>query len=325
MKILITGVAGFIGYSLAVFFLKKKINILGIDNFDDYYSVNYKKKRVELLKKYKNFSFKKIDISDKKSLEKYILKEKSFDAVYHFAAQPGVRYSLKNPQKYYNSNILGYNNLLNSLRKIKVKKTIYASSSSIYGDQKKLPVKETAPFNPKNFYGYSKLINEVTSDFFAKFYKMNILGMRFFSVYGEWGRPDMLVIKYLNSQLDNKFFYLNNKGNHLRDFTHIDDVVRILEKVMYIRTKKYHEVFNVCSSSPYSVKKFVLETKKIIHNIKVKNKSKDSADVQNTHGSNFKIREITGYNNFKNIEREIPLIVKWFKDNNINSLLRVKQ
>ena len=156
MKILITGVAGFIGYSLANFFLKKKINILGIDNFDDYYSVNYKKKRVQLLKKYKNFSFKKINISDKKSLEKYILKEKSFDIVYHFAAQPGVRYSLKNPQKDYNSNILGYNNLLNSLRKIKVKKIIYASSSSIYGDQKKLPVKETIPFNPKNFYGYSK-------------------------------------------------------------------------------------------------------------------------------------------------------------------------
>ena len=324
MKILITGVAGFIGYSLAVFFLKKKINILGIDNFDDYYSVNYKKKRVKLLKKYKNFSFKKINISDKKSLEKYILKEKSFNVVYHFAAQPGVRYSLKNPQKYYNSNILGYNNLLNSLRKIKVKKIIYASSSSIYGDQKKLPVKETTPFNPKNFYGYSKLINEVTSDFFAKFYKMNILGMRFFSVYGEWGRPDMLVIKYLNSQLDNKFFYLNNKGNHLRDFTHIDDVVRILEKLMYIRTKKYHEVFNICSSNPYSVKKFILESKKVIHNIKVKNKSKDSADVQNTHGSNFKIKKMTGYNKFRNIEREIPLIVKWFKDNNINSLLRVK-
>jgi UDP-glucuronate 4-epimerase len=322
MKILITGAAGFIGYSLADYLLKKKIKIFGLDNFNDYYSVSYKEERIKLLKRYKNFFFKKIDISIKNHLEKYILKEKSFDIVYHFAAQPGVRYSLKNPRKYYNSNILGYNNLLSSLQKIKVKKIIYASSSSIYGDQKYLPVNETATYNPKNFYGYSKLINEMTSDFFAKFYKKSILGMRFFSVYGEWGRPDMLVIKYLNSQFNNKIFYLNNKGNHLRDFTHVNDIVKILHRMIKINTKKYHEVFNICSSKPYSVKKFILISKNFIRNIKVKNKSKDLADVQDTHGSNLKIRKISGYKDFKNIEREIPSIVKWFKENNISTLLK---
>jgi UDP-glucuronate 4-epimerase len=322
MKILITGAAGFIGYSLADYLLKKKIKIYGLDNFDDYYSVSYKEERIKLLKRYKNFFFKKIDISNKKHLEKYILKERSFDIVYHFAAQPGVRYSLKNPRKYYNSNILGYNNLLSSLTKIKVKKIIYASSSSIYGDQKYLPVNETATFNPKNFYGYSKFINEMISDFFAKFYKMSILGMRFFSVYGEWGRPDMLVIKYLNSQFNNKIFYLNNKGNHLRDFTHVNDIVKILHRMIKVNTKKYHEVFNICSSKPYSVKKFISVSKNFIRNINVKNKSKDLADVQDTHGSNLKIRKITGYKNFKNIEREIPSIVKWFKENNISTLLK---
>jgi len=321
-KILITGVAGFIGFSLARHFLKKNYHVLGIDNFDNYYSVNYKKKRIQLLKKYKNFFFRKINILNKNYFEKYILKEKSFDIVYHFAAQPGVRYSLKNPRKYYNSNILGYNNLLSSLEKIKVKKIIYASSSSIYGEQKYLPVNETVKFNPKNFYGYSKLINEITSDFFAKFYKINILGMRFFSVYGEWGRPDMLVIKYLNSQFNNKTFYLNNKGNHLRDFTHVNDIIQILDKMIKINTKKYHEVFNICSSNPYSVKKFISVSKNFIRNIKVKNKSKDLADVQDTHGSNLKIKKITGYKNFKNIELEIPLIIKWFKENNIISLLK---
>jgi UDP-glucuronate 4-epimerase len=322
MKILITGAAGFIGYSLADYLLKKKIKIYGLDNFDDYYSVSYKEERIKLLKRYKNFFFKKIDISNKKHLEKYILKERSFDIVYHFAAQPGVRYSLKNPRKYYNSNILGYNNLLSSLTKIKVKKIIYASSSSIYGDQKYLPVNETATFNPKNFYGYSKFINEMISDFFAKFYKMSILGMRFFSVYGEWGRPDMLVIKYLNSQFNNKIFYLNNKGNHLRDFTHVNDIVKILHRMIKVNTKKYHDVFNICSSKPYSVKKFISVSKNFIRNINVKNKSKDLADVQDTHGSNLKIRKITGYKNFKNIEREIPSIVKWFKENNISTLLK---
>ena len=322
MKILITGAAGFIGYSLADYLLKKKIKIYGLDNFDDYYSVRYKEERIKLLKRYKNFFFKKIDISNKKHLEKYILKEKSFDIVYHFAAQPGVRYSLKNPRKYYNSNILGYNNLLSSLAKIKVKKIIYASSSSIYGDQKYLPVNETATSNPKNFYGYSKLINEMTSDFFAKFYKMSILGMRFFSVYGEWGRPDMLVIKYVNSQFNNKIFYLNNKGNHLRDFTHVNDIVKILHRMIKVNTKKYHDVFNICSSKPYSVKKFISVSKNFIRNINVKNKSKDLADVQDTHGSNLKIRKITDYKDFKNIEREIPSIVKWFKENNISTLLK---
>jgi len=322
MKILITGVAGFIGYSLADFFLKKKIKVYGLDNFDDYYSVSYKKERIRLLKKYKKFFFKKIDISNKNYLEKYILKEKTFDVVYHFAAQPGVRYSLKNPRKYYTSNILGYNNLLSSLAKIKVKKIIYASSSSVYGDQKYLPVNEIRPASPKSFYGYSKLANEMTSNFFAKFYKMNILGMRFFSVYGEWGRPDMLVIKYINSQLNNRIFYLNNNGNHLRDFTHINDIVKILYKIVKVSTKKYHEVFNICSSKPYSVRKFISVSKKFIKNIKVKNKSKDLADVQDTHGSNFKIRKITEYKNFKSIEREIQLIIKWFKENNISTLLK---
>jgi len=322
MRILITGVAGFIGYSLANFLLKKKIDVFGLDNFDNYYSVNYKKKRIKLLKKYPNFFFKKIDISKKKHLENYILKQKLFDNVFHFAAQPGVRYSLKNPRKYYTSNIIGYNNLLSSLTKIKVKKIIYASSSSVYGDQNYLPVNEIRPVSPKSFYGYSKLANEMTSNFFAKFYKMNILGMRFFSVYGEWGRPDMLVIKYINSQLNNRIFYLNNNGNHLRDFTHINDIVKILYKIVKFSTKKYHEVFNICSSKPYSVKNFISVSKKFIKNIKVKNKSKDLADVQDTHGCNFKIRKITRYKNFKNIEREIQLIIKWFKENNISTLLK---
>jgi UDP-glucuronate 4-epimerase len=160
------------------------------------------------------------------------------------------------------------------------------------------------------------------SDFFAKFYKMSILGMRFFSVYGEWGRPDMLVIKYVNSQFNNKIFYLNNKGNHLRDFTHVNDIVKILHRMIKVNTKKYHEVFNICSSKPYSVKKLISVSKNFIRNFNVKNKSKDLADVQDTHGSNLKIRKITGYKNFKNIEREIPSIVKWFKENNISTLLK---
>jgi nucleoside-diphosphate-sugar epimerase len=132
----------------------------------------------------------------------------------------------------------------------------------------------------------------------------------------------MLVIKYLNSQFNNKIFYLNNKGNHLRDFTHVNDIVKILHRMIKVNTKKYHEVFNICSSKPYSVKKFISVSKNFIKNVKVKNQSRDLADVQDTHGSNLKIRKITEYKNFKSIEREIPLIIKWFKENNISTLLK---
>ena len=150
MKILITGVAGFIGFNLAKFFLEKKnnIKIIGIDNLDDYYSVKLKKDRIKNIKKFKNFKFIKQDVYNKKSLDSLIKKNK-FDFVYHLAAQAGVRYSIKNPQKYYDTNIIGFTNLLEILRKNKVKKIIYASSSSVYGDSKKFPLKENLVLKPK--------------------------------------------------------------------------------------------------------------------------------------------------------------------------------
>ena len=200
MKILITGVAGFIGFNLAKFFLEtnKKIKIIGIDNLDDYYSVKLKKDRIKNINKFKNFKFIKLDVYNKKALDK-LFKKNKFDYVYHLAAQAGVRYSIENPQKYYNSNIIGFTNLLEVLRKNKVKKIIYASSSSVYGDSKKFPLKENLILKPKNIYALSKKFNEDLANVYKDLYKLNILGIRFFTVFGEWGRPDMFMLKYLKN------------------------------------------------------------------------------------------------------------------------------
>ena len=232
MKIFVTGVAGFIGFSIAKHFLKKKYHVCGIDNLDDYYSKKLKKKRLTILKKYYKFSFYKIDLSNYFELKKFLNKKK-YDYVLHFAAQAGVRYSLINPQKYYDSNISGFINLIDILKNKKIKKIIYASSSSVYGNVKKFPTKETHKPKPINIYAKSKLLNEKISSYFYNKYKMKIIGLRFFTIYGKWGRPDMLLMKIFNSIKTKKKLYLNNYGNHYRDFTYIDDAVKIIDGLTF--------------------------------------------------------------------------------------------
>lgn len=220
MKILITGVAGFIGFSLAENLLKnkKKITIYGIDNLDNYYSVKYKKKRLYILKKYKNFIFKKIDITNRNKIFQYF-KNKKFNQVYHFAAQAGVRYSLINPKKYLDVNLYGFINIMDNLVKNKPDKFVYASSSSVYGDLTKFPLKENFILNPKNIYGYTKMLNERIASYYFKVHKIPSIGLRFFTIFGVWGRPDMFIIKLLNSINNRKFFKLNNSGDHYRNLT----------------------------------------------------------------------------------------------------------
>ncbi len=216
MKILITGSAGFIGFNLAEALLKKKHLVYGIDNFDNYYSKKFKIQRNRILKKYKNYNFKKIDITNKKELKKYLIK-KSFDIVFHFAAQAGVRYSLINPDKYKKVNIQGFKKLLENLKNKDIKKIYYASSSSVYGDHKKFPLKENLILKPKNIYAISKVKNEELANKYPN-KKTFICGLRFFTVYGEWGRPDMFIFKLLSSYKKNKNFLLNNKGNHYKNY-----------------------------------------------------------------------------------------------------------
>ena len=317
MKILITGVAGFIGFHIAQNLIKSKKNkIFGIDNFDDYYSVKLKKKRVSILLKQKNFNFKKIDITNSK-LSDY-LQNKKFDIVIHLAAQAGVRYSMENPEKYLNTNILGFSNLLEKLNPDNLKKILYASSSSVYGDTMNFPTNEKNKTNPKNIYGYSKFINEVMSEYYSRKFNVPFVGLRFFTIYGTWGRPDMFILKLLNSHFRKKIFYLNNNGNHLRDFTSINDVVKIIKKIID-KKKIKSDVYNVCSSNPISINQVLKIISKNVGKIKTKNINRHPADVLNTFGDNKKILKDYNFSRFSNFDFELKKIIDWFqkiKNNN---------
>ena len=311
MKILITGVAGFIGFHVAKeLFKNKKFKVHGIDNFDKYYSVKLKKKRIQLLKKNKKFIFNKIDITSKKINS--FFKKKQFDIVIHLAAQAGVRYSLINPEKYLNTNILGFSNLFESINSTKIKKVIYASSSSVYGDTKNFPTNEKNITKPKNIYGYSKIINEHMADYYSK--KMNIpfIGLRFFTVYGTWGSPDMFILKVLSYHNKRKKFNLNNEGNHLRDFTSINDVVKILMRIINKKTKK-NDIYNICSNRPFLIKNVLINLEKKIGKINFKSINKNSADVLNTHGNNSKILKKYNLLKFSNFNKELNKIIEWYQ------------
>ena len=315
MKVLITGSAGFIGFSLAEFLLKKNFHVTGIDNFDNYYSPKYKKKRNNVLKKYKNFTFKKIDITLKKKVNNFF-KKSNFDIIFNFAAQAGVRYSIINPKKYKKVNIDGFKNILDSVKEIKNQKIFYASSSSVYGDSKTFPLKESSKLYPKNVYALSKLSNEKIAKTYNKTFNLNLIGLRFFTVYGEWGRPDMLLFKLFKSYKQKKNFYLNNKGDHFRDFTHIKDVVNILYKLIFIRDIKY-KVLNVCSSNPINIKKIIDDFCKLYKFKKIKHIQKNKLEVYKTYGSNKLIKKITKYEKFTNFEKGIKKTYLWYLKNYI--------
>jgi UDP-glucuronate 4-epimerase len=318
MKVLITGSAGFIGYNLAKNLLEKKgFKIVGIDNFNDYYDVNLKKKRNNLLKKYKNYEFFKIDIRNKDKLEKIFIK-KNFDFVFHFAAQAGVRYSIDHPRKYVESNIMGFYNILENVKKYKVKRLFYASSSSVYGENKNFPLNEKESISPKNIYGLSKKVNEEISLIFNRYYNVKLTGLRFFTIYGEWGRPDMMMIKFISSYYKNKIFNLYNFGNHVRDFTYVGDAVSI----MYLLLKNHKklnnfDILNICSNNPINLKEIVSFMKKNKINPKIKKVTLQKADILKTHGDNSKLLKYIKFTKFSNWKESLKKTIVWYQKNMI--------
>ena len=314
-KILITGAAGFIGYSLCQKLIHDKNNeVIGLDNLNSYYSVKLKKQRIRELNKAKNFQFFKLDLLEKNKLND-LFKKKKFSLVYNFAAQAGVRYSFENPESYCNSNIIGFNNLLNLVKKFKVKKLFFASSSSVYGNIGPFPKKENSKLDTLNIYSLSKLANEIIAKTYIRQSKTQIIGLRFFSIYGEWGRPDMLILKYLLAAKKRKSFELFNYGDHYRDFTYIDDAIQIILKLSKLKIKKKFDIFNICSSKPIKI----TEVLKIINSFKIKTKVTKkplhAADVLKTYGDNRKVRKIVKKLKFTNYKVGVENTVKWYKKN----------
>ncbi len=313
-NILVTGVAGFIGFSLALKLLKQKHIVVGIDNLDDYYSVKLKKKRLIELKKYKNFKNKLINIEKSTSFDS--LQKENFDHIFHFAAQAGVRHSAINPNKYIKTNILGTINLFKFASTKKIKSIFFASSSSVYGDSKNFPLKENDKLNPKNIYATSKVINEITAKSFSKNYSMKIFGLRFFTIFGEWGRPDMLLFKMFKNSLINKKLELNNNGNHYRDFTYIDDVVEILYLLMNKKTAKLYDIYNICSNNPQNIKKLITYFQKNLSTLKILKIPKNKLDVFKTHGDNKKIIKFLKFKKFSEFESAFKRTFQWYKKYN---------
>ena len=316
MKVLVTGCAGFLGYHICDELLKNNnsTSIIGVDSINDYYSQGIKKKRLKDLKKNKNFLFYKIDISNKKKLKK-IFNDHKFEIIIHLAAQAGVRHALKDPESYLDSNIKGFLNLVDNLKTNSVKKFIFASSSSVYGEGKKFPQSEEMKPKPINIYSSTKLLNEEIIRDYSNISKIKFIGLRFFTIYGSHGRPDMFLFKLLKSIFKKNSFYLNNYGNHLRDFTHVDDVKMIIKKLIDKKIKTKFQIFNVCSNNPISVLKLISDVSKITStNPKIVKIKRHKADVLKTHGSNIKIKKYLNIKSFRNIFEELLPIVNWYRD-----------
>ena len=258
MKILVTGAAGFIGFGLCRMLLERGDEVLGWDNLNDYYDVQLKKARLELLLKYPTFHFEKLDIADRKRIAEEFKKILPTRVV-NLAAQAGVRYSIENPYAYVDSNILGFLNILEGCRHGRVEHLVYASTSSVYGLNRKLPfsVEDTVD-HPVSLYAATKKGNELMAHSYSHLYGLPVTGLRFFTVYGPWGRPDMALFKFAKNILEEKPIEVYNYGNHQRDFTYVDDIVsgvsRVLDKPP-TPNKLWNPVNTECSSSsaPYKL------------------------------------------------------------------------
>jgi len=317
MNILITGSAGFIGYHLAVKILKTKANVIGIDNVNKYYDTNIKKDRIKKLKKNKKFLFYKIDLSEYKKINN-IVKKNKIKIVIHLAAQAGVRYSIDQPRAYFKSNLEGFFNILEISRQNKIKHLIYASTSSVYGDSKNFPLSEESTTDyPLSFYAATKKSNEVMAHSYSYIYKLPCTGVRFFTVYGPFGRPDMALFKFTKNIINNKSIELYNKGNHLRDFTYVDDIVEGIYLLIKKQSKKTipYEIFNIGNGNPNKLLDYLKYIEKNLNKTsKIKNLPLQIGDIIKTHSSISKIKKYTGYKPKTDIETGIGKFIEWYKD-----------
>ena len=323
---LITGAAGFIGYFLSQRLLDDNHTVIGVDNINDYYDVNLKHERLNKIINHKNFTFYKYDISNRNKVEE-IFKNHKIDYVVNLAAQAGVRYSIENPDVYINSNVIGFYNILELVRKYPVKHLIYASSSSVYGANKKVPFEETDFVdNPVSLYAATKKTNELMAHTYSHLYDIASTGLRFFTVYGPMGRPDMAYFIFTDKYFKGEPIKIFNNGDFendlYRDFTYIDDIiegiVRVTKKPPIGLIPKY-QVLNIGNNKPVKLMKFIniLEKslskymgkevvfKKVFEPIK-------PGDVKATYASTNKLEVLTGFTPFTKLEDGLDKFAKWY-------------
>ena len=317
-NILVTGCAGFIGYSTSKVLLEKGYRIYGVDNINNYYSVRLKKDRIkELYKINKNFKFYKIDISDEKKIIN-LFKKIKIDYVLHLAAQAGVRYSLEKPLTYIKSNLNGFFNILECCKKHNITKLVYASSSSVYGKTASIPfIENQNTDNPEQLYAATKKSNELIAQSYSNLYNLNIVGLRYFTVYGPWGRPDMAIFSFVENAMKKKKINIFNRGNHHRDFTYIDDVVNISVKILLSKKHFKNEIYNIGNNKPIKLSYLISLIEKKL-NLKIKRKLLpfQKGDVFKTYASIRKTKRDFNYNPKENIETGISKFIEWYKNYN---------
>ena len=330
MKILVTGSAGFIGSALAIRLLNRGDRVVGIDNHNDYYDPNLKEARLDRHINDENYTHIRVDIEDVKALRK-VFDDEDFDAVVNLAAQAGVRYSIENPSAYINTNILGFGNILECCRHLDIKHLIYASSSSVYGSNTKMPFSVNDNVDhPLSLYAASKKANELMAHTYSHLYGLPTTGLRFFTVYGPWGRPDMALFMFTKAILAGEKIPVFNYGNHRRDFTYIDDIVEGIVKVIDNPAKSNKNwngskpepssslapwrIFNIGSNSPVELLAYINAIENAL-GIKAKKEllPLQPGDVPDTFADVDDLVNQFDYKPTMTVEKGVANFVQWYK------------
>lgn len=321
MKYLITGTSGFIGSNLANKLLEDKNNIIiGIDNMNNYYDVKLKEDRLKKLKQYDNYKFYKEDISNKEKIFKIFEKERP-DYVINLAAQAGVRYSIDHPDCYIESNLIGFYNILEACRNYPVKKLLFASSSSVYGANKKIPFSTDDKVDkPVSLYAATKKSNELMAYAYSNLYKIPVVGLRFFTVYGPMGRPDMAYYSFTKNIVENKTIKVFNNGDMYRDFTYVDDIVAGIISLIPLDVKKdennvQYKIYNIGNNKPVKIIDFISILEKNIGKVADKEfLPMQPGDVYETYADIDELIKDTGFKPETSIEDGLKNFVDWYLD-----------
>jgi UDP-glucuronate 4-epimerase len=330
MRILVTGAAGFIGSALTLKLLERGDTVYGIDNLNDYYDVSLKKARLERLATREKFSFEKLDIADRAGMDSLFARHK-FDCVMNLAAQAGVRYSMENPHLYIESNIVGFCNILEGCRHRGVGHLVYASSSSVYGANTKLPFSEHDNIDhPISLYAATKKANELMAHTHAHLYGLPTTGLRFFTVYGPWGRPDMALFKFTKNIFEGKPIPVFNNGNMVRDFTYVDDivegVVRVIDRPAQpdpswdgaspdpARSKAPYRVYNIGNNKPVQLMRYIEVLEQCLgRKAQIDMLPMQPGDVQATMADVSALENEMGYRPKTTVEEGVPRFVEWYR------------
>lgn len=331
MKILLTGVAGFIGMATAQRLLARRDEVVGLDNLNDYYDVTLKENRLKRLTQSAGFRFVKMDVADRSGMEHLFLKEK-FDRVIHLAAQAGVRYSLKNPHAYVDSNIVGFVNVLEGCRHAHVQHLVYASSSSVYGGNTKMPFSEhDSVDHPVSLYAATKKANELMAHTYSHLYGLPTTGLRFFTVYGPWGRPDMALFLFTQAILEGRPIDVFNNGHMRRDFTFVDDIVEGVIRIVDCTaaanptfdadqadpatSNAPYRVFNIGNNTPLHLLDFVACLEKSLgKKARINFLPLQEGDVPATYANTDALNDWVGFVPSTRIEHGISRFVQWYCD-----------